>query len=296
MISENANLALKNDILNHISLNNEAHFKSQQLGDPDLTKEEKWKIAEALLDKSFSLFLAKFGQYLLEPHFVFFSNSSDYDVNFYVNEFKKKFSKPLTQSQIRNRRLEALRRMVEEGDYFSDLEMKRRNPLLYEELVGQYLTNEERIQAESNTYGDPRTFAGFFFDLVERDLVSTKLKYEIERESNNLTEADSDDSLSSHGSRYNWGECYSQSKQRQRVLKNSRPEEVSPDEKLMFLNEFRSNVFTNFLVGKDTEFDYSKVDNNADYDDLSMLESDQQDKYFDSETPKTLEEESDSND
>lgn len=35
-------------------------------------------------------------------------------------------------------------------------------------------------------------------------------------------------------------------------------------------------------------FLFSKVDTNNDYDDLDMLEIDQQDKYFDSETPEIL--------
>lgn len=32
---------------------------------------------------------------------------------------------------------------MKEGIYFSEKEMKQRNPLLYEQLVGQYLTEEE---------------------------------------------------------------------------------------------------------------------------------------------------------
>jgi hypothetical protein len=32
---------------------------------------------------------------------------------------------------------------VKEGIYFSEKEMKQRNPLLYEQLVGQYLTKKE---------------------------------------------------------------------------------------------------------------------------------------------------------
>jgi hypothetical protein len=32
---------------------------------------------------------------------------------------------------------------VKEGIYFSEKEMKRRNPLLYQQLVGQYLTKKE---------------------------------------------------------------------------------------------------------------------------------------------------------
>lgn len=45
---------------------------------------------------------------------------------------------------MRNRRFEAMNELIKEGSYFSDTEMKTRNPLLFEHLVGQYLTPEEK--------------------------------------------------------------------------------------------------------------------------------------------------------
>ena len=39
-----------------------------------------------------------------------------------------------------------------------------------------------------------------------------------------------------------------------------------------------------FLAGEDKEsFDYSQVDNNTDFDDLDVLEVDEQEKYFDAD-------------
>jgi len=39
-----------------------------------------------------------------------------------------------------------------------------------------------------------------------------------------------------------------------------------------------------FLVGGDKEFfDYKKIDENDDFDDLKVLEQDEEEKYFDSE-------------
>lgn len=38
-----------------------------------------------------------------------------------------------------------------------------------------------------------------------------------------------------------------------------------------------------FLAGKDKKFDYSSVDHNTEYDDLEVLERDEEEKYFDSE-------------
>lgn len=40
--------------------------------------------------------------------------------------------------------------MVEEGSYFTESEMRNRNPLLYEELVGKYLTPDERRERLNN--------------------------------------------------------------------------------------------------------------------------------------------------
>lgn len=49
---------------------------------------------------------------------------------------------------IKNRRFDALKKMVTEGTYFSEEEMRKRNPLLYEQLVGQYLSEEEKRMRE----------------------------------------------------------------------------------------------------------------------------------------------------
>ena len=40
-----------------------------------------------------------------------------------------------------------------------------------------------------------------------------------------------------------------------------------------------------FLEGRDKDFDYSKIDNNSDYDDIKVIEQDNEDKYFDDDQP-----------
>lgn len=36
-----------------------------------------------------------------------------------------------------------MKRLVAVGEYFSDDEMKKRDPLLFEEMIGRFLTNED---------------------------------------------------------------------------------------------------------------------------------------------------------
>lgn len=51
---------------------------------------------------------------------------------------------------MKNRRYDALQKMLANGSsYFSEDEMRQRNPALYEHLVGQYLTEEERKERET---------------------------------------------------------------------------------------------------------------------------------------------------
>ena len=41
-----------------------------------------------------------------------------------------------------------------------------------------------------------------------------------------------------------------------------------------------------FLDGLDEDFDYSKVDGNEEYDNLTIISQDAEDKYFDEEEPE----------
>ncbi|XP_014251971.1 coiled-coil domain-containing protein 97 [Cimex lectularius] len=278
--------SLKISLLNRISENNEAHFKSQQVGDPDLTTHEKFTIAKGILDKSKALFLSKYGKYLLDEHLKYFEGSDDYEINFYLNELQKGKKKLENKALIRNRRLEALRQLCTEGEYFSDMEMKRRNPLLFEELVGQYLTDKERSELEENTQPSDKSFSSIFFNIIEKNVMDSKLKQEI-REDFNSMEPFLTLALPTKSS--NWGEITEDApSSSKKVLENSRQEDMSNNAKALLVNEFRSRVYSDFLGGKDEEFDYSTVDGNDEYDDLIMLETDQQDSYFDAESPKIV--------
>ena len=92
--------ALCNDLLDHLSLNQVAHFKSQQIGEPDLSREQKRDIAESVLNRSYSLFLSRFGTHLLEKHLDYFVECSieeRYEVEFYLNKLRKNHCRPVSK-------------------------------------------------------------------------------------------------------------------------------------------------------------------------------------------------------
>lgn len=303
---------LCNDLLDHLSRNRVAHFKSQQLGEPDLSREEKREIAESILNRSFSLFLSRFGTHLLERHLEYFVECSveeRYEVEFYLHKLKKTHCKPVTKVQIKNRRFEALKKLITEGSYFSEEEMRKRNPLLYEQLIGQFLTEEEKRDREYDT--TEKTFVNIILEQIERD-EEEKLKHrqqEAEDDQMEEEEDDEEDSLcdekeeeedsdnnSEHDSTNTetdtklWGECVDSSAKHKD--KNGRSKDsqtavnITDTEKRLLMEEFRSNMFTSFLQGKDKHFDYSEVDNNPEYDDLEVEGQDEEDKYFDGESPE----------
>jgi hypothetical protein len=135
------------DLLSHMIdrvAKSDAHFKHQQRGDPDLTYEEKSDIARRLYNDKPDQFLARFGKHFLEAHLQLFKHlESDYAVSFYITEVKRILDSKRTQTNVKNRRYQAMLKMTIEGTYFSDEEMKERDPLLYEQMVGQFITEEE---------------------------------------------------------------------------------------------------------------------------------------------------------
>ncbi|XP_014275521.1 coiled-coil domain-containing protein 97 [Halyomorpha halys] len=280
---------LRYNMLDHLSQNTEVYFKSQQINDPDLTISEKRLIAESILDKNPGCFLSRFGKYLMEKHLEYFAHlaPNNYEVNYYLQDLQSKFSKTNSKSTVRNRRLEALRRLTSESEYFSDEQMRKRNPVMYENLVGQYLTDEEKQQQQSSK-NETDSFLNFLLDAIDEKEIEERLKMGNPLEEEEDSDSSSDENDIPKGQKIQlWGENYV-NKEESTEKDVKRPTAITDNEKALFMNEFRSHVFSEFLNGRDSEFDYSKVDTNHDYDDLDMLEIDQQDKYFDSETPEVL--------
>ncbi len=140
---------IKDEMLGRVA-HSPAYFKSQQRGDPELTLDEKYGIALDLLTKSPSLFLERFGKFLQVQDLGFFDElRSDYAVNFYVSDLEKNLGAKVMKTTVKNRRYNAMKELLEAGTYFSDEEMKSRDPLLYEQMVGQHLSEDE-IQTQAS--------------------------------------------------------------------------------------------------------------------------------------------------
>ncbi|VDP08322.1 unnamed protein product [Soboliphyme baturini] len=121
-----------------------AFFRSQQKDEPDLSDDEKLQICSELFFQSPKTFLARYGKYLLKDDIPLFSDfRDDYEVDFHLRGMCEIEAFGNRACVVRNRRYNKLRHLVEEGQYFSDYEMRKRDPLLYESLIGRFQSEQE---------------------------------------------------------------------------------------------------------------------------------------------------------
>ncbi|GJQ77573.1 hypothetical protein Trydic_g20959 [Trypoxylus dichotomus] len=270
---------------------------SPQRDEADITDEEKLNIAKDIYYKSKSIFLLRFGKFMTKEQLEMFESNSgdsveDEETKLILANLTRAYSETTKGLKTKNRRYEALKQLIDEKSYFSEVEMMKRNPLLYEQLVGQFLNEEERRErdrAENNN-----TLVKILLEGMERDEAFDRKKKQQEAEDDAMEESDSDEETDEHikppprekPSTSRWGE--SPELQENIISKNqlfsNNQKFITQQERQLLRDEFMSIMYANFLNGQD-DFDYTTVDNNDQYDNIDILDHDEEDKYFDSEEP-----------
>ena len=246
-------------------------IKNQQRGDPDLTEEQKIEILTDLLRRTPKKFLMRFGSLLDEDDLKYFEGSMDYEINFRLKELRKDLGSGVRKKKVRNRRFEALKELTETTSYFSEEEMRSRNPLLYEYYIGQYLTEEERGALDTDK--SEMSLSAIMMKKMDIDRRAELLRSQQKREMEQLEETDSssdEEELAAN------------------MTLSSNPE-MAGQERQMLRAEFLRAMQLSFLSGEDRDFDYSKVDSNERYDSMDIQGRDSEDAYFDSEEPSWCE-------
>lgn len=247
-------------------------FKHQQRGEPDLTYEEKREIAEKLLDSNAALFLQRFAPFLHAEDAEYFEpmRGGNYEVDFYLKNIAKNRTKSKQLSvQTKNRRYEALQRLKKDGEYFSDKEMRRRNPLLFEQMVGRYMTEKEKLDLDKMDMSTI-SFSALLMEHMDRNELQSIRRRQQDAEEAAFEENDTDS-------------------EEEEEYDEPNAQSVSRAEKAMLRNEFVNIMYESFLAGRDQDYDYGSVDNNVEYDSLKTRQEDEEEKYFDSEEPERAE-------
>ncbi|XP_075927666.1 coiled-coil domain-containing protein 97 isoform X2 [Petromyzon marinus] len=260
-----------------------APVKSQQRGDPDLSAEDKVTLLRELWAEQPARFLERYHEALSVRDLGCFEHVTEEDaylVNFYLEAVRKR-TEQRAGTAIRNKRFAALRELVNAGEYFSEECMRARDPLLYEQCIGRFLSEEEVLARRSIATGTPESLADVLIDVHQEVELRRRLQQQQDAEDDmEEEEEDSDDEndMDQREARPNqglphWGSC-GRSPSREEGA-------VSLEERALLKEEFVSRMYRRFLDGHDQDFDYSSVDDNADYDNLDIVEQDEEDRYFD---------------
>ncbi|KAK7939839.1 hypothetical protein WMY93_003165 [Mugilogobius chulae] len=243
------------------------HVKSQQIGEAELTLDQR---REELLQQYKTrplVFLEKYHNSLKPEHLAAFAHvSSDPRTQHYSKVIERRATGCPNKTRVKNHRYAALRSLQKEGEYFSDEQMRRREPLLYEQYIGQYLTDEEVLERSQEAMQEGASegaggLANLLLDSYQERLIQNRLQEEQEKEEGAQEEEEDDEEDDSQGHEKEW--------------------EPTTEEKAQLREEFISQMHQRFLDGKDKDFDYSEVDENPDYDNLDIVSRDAEEKYFD---------------
>lgn len=284
------------DIIDYLVRCANVSFKNSTIDQPDVGKNEKIGYAYNLFKKSPTHFLTQFGKYLCANHLQYFENMQVNDdiLKKCLADLKDYHSNESRSKRIRNRRYKALQKLQQDTDYFSEKQMMYRNPLLYEQLIGQYLTDDE-IRERDAVDSKDLTFLGVILETVERnEMKETKyaqMMTEDQEVSEEFQETDNKRNFEKPKEKQ-WGSFDVPDAESANIPEKRNELMINANERNLLREEFFQEMYSSFIEGRDINFDYNTVDNDEEYDDLQQMSQDAEDKYFDSEdnNVETLEE------
>lgn len=292
------------DICKALADNPKIVFKSQQIDDPEFNQTEKQQIAQDAYSKSCEHFLIRFGNYMNEQQLNDIQELTDdsmEDICMLLEDFKRKLH--TRNVCVKNRRYNAMQQLLQKGEYFSEHEMMQRAPELYHELVGQYLTEAEKKARDSYDVRNT-SFSGILMHTLEQKQ-RAELLQQVEQSSETMLQQATTTTTTIATTnavdfevpvvcRKQWGGFDDEEPVACSTSRNTdapkaaspsmgritTPEYYNPGERELLRNEFMGLMKERFLSGKDSDFDYTAVDDNAQLDDLQQIERDGEDAYF----------------
>jgi len=239
-------------------------FKHQQKDEPDLTYDEKLKIVEEVFNNRPSLFVERYGKYLSEKQLEYFEDlksDDNYELNFFLQQARQSQCRFVKGNLIKNRRFAAMQKMLSENDdHFSENSMKARNPLLHEQLIGKFMTNEEKEEAVRPDMTDC-SLSNII--LEHMDLNAERDEKKRLEEEENEEEFDTEDEDES-------------------AEENEEEDLGRHEEGRDFLKkQFVKAAYQSFLDGNDVGVDYRRIDTDETLDDLDIEQREAEERYFD---------------
>ncbi|KAH6573615.1 hypothetical protein BASA62_002875 [Batrachochytrium salamandrivorans] len=302
-------------------------------GQQPATPSEAKRLLSHTLRTDKALFLEKWGRFLSRPLLdAFPEGEGDYETSFYLNHLKKKITETdlrlantarsssislvtthsIPSKQIRNRRLQYLTQLANvDDDYLSINAMRDREPEIYQEFVGRFITDEElnrpfpdemrlvdRILHDVDNTAFLSHLGIDLYDRTRSRVSTSNLRDQDETSMDEngapIIEYDSDHDPEDIVGKLPTGttstpHLRNATKDTTNCIPYSdetvSPEDVTLEDRKLLSIEFSRIMRERFIDGLDDTFDYSVVDDNDAYDNLDAVGADAEDQYFDSESP-----------
>lgn len=113
-----------------------------------MSHEEKFEQLKQCLEESPLKFVQSCYPFITPSEIVCFNNvQNSEEMTYYIQkicqrknlECRQTIDSRYLSAEVKNRRFRAMEAMKKNGDYFSEGEMEKRNPQLYEQYVGRYV-------------------------------------------------------------------------------------------------------------------------------------------------------------
>ncbi|CDP08315.1 unnamed protein product [Coffea canephora] len=278
-----------------------------------------------LLSRDAAVFLERYGSELTPDELMEFDVlKGDYEINWHLNHLRSVLSPTAEElksrsTRIKNRRLAYLDKLISDGQYFSEDEMREREPYLHHEFVGKFqdpsgrsmarpgerwsetlMRRSEEAMLVQKIRGEQQRLG-----VAERDWVGNEeAQEEEESESESESESEEEEEEEEEDGNNDERECMKTrvangTSQVQEVpiddisagnngqptaSKPAEEESLSLEEMQDRMDQFIYIMKQKFLSGEDHQhMDYSKIDEDESLDDHWMKEAndDAEEKYFD---------------
>jgi len=240
---------------------------------PELTLEEKQVKLRQLLQKDPPLFLERYGRALTPKELDLFvaPYQGNYEVSWHLSRLRQDSNKSAKalEKQRKNRRYQKMLQLLEDGEFFSEEEMKVRQPVLYQQYVGKYRKDPLRPSMKNKpTLTDKLMIRCELEDADE--VIMRHEQQDFEEEEEDSEEAEEEEESEEDNTTANG-----------KMEEDKMNQDPHGELERADYEEFMSIMQRRFLDGREVGFDYNVIDADASLDNLDQLDRDVQEKYFD---------------
>ncbi|OZJ03840.1 hypothetical protein BZG36_04300 [Bifiguratus adelaidae] len=281
------------------------HYKTLRRDEPELPRQHKLAHMTEVLSSDPGLFLSRWGRFLPSEQLARFEClTENYEVSQHLKSLLPQH-KSLANSHQRqtdpnhirthNRRYRYLLDHLRHTDYFSLESMQAREPWLYQQYIGRFVSQPLKPFADNVGLVDRVLYSADQREIADKAAQQQRIEEEQMEEEEEEDDEEEEEEEEKEGDERDEKQdaltgdrrpkdptTLAENKGKSKALDHTHPHNViSETHRQELEQEFVRLMEEMFLDGRDKDFDYSAVDDDERLDDLEQEERDQQEAWFD---------------